>query len=176
MAKEWYAVRTFNGYEQKVIDNLKKQIVNEGMSNLITDIYLPVIKRYSFVRNKLKVKEELLFPGYIFVEMEMSNETVFFVRGVQYVTGYAGISSMKERPEPMEYGEVDRMKEETKKIQVDIEVGDTVKVVNHDMYDGQTLKVHSIIPEEEKIEVELGSILGDDQGTETISFLQIEKK
>ncbi len=65
MAKEWYAVRTFNGYEQKVIDNLKKQIENEGMSNLITDIYLPVIKRYTFVRSKLKMKEELLFPGYI---------------------------------------------------------------------------------------------------------------
>ncbi len=176
MAKEWYAVRTFNGYEQKVIDNLKKQIENEGMGNLITDIYLPVIKRYSFVRNKLKMKEELLFPGYIFVKMDMSNETVFFVRGVQYVTGYAGISSMKERPEPMEHGEVERMQEETKKIQVDLNVGDFVRIVNHEMYENQELKIHEIHAEKEEIEVELGSILGDDQGTEMISFLQIEKK
>lgn len=176
MAKEWYAVRTFNGYEQKVIDNLKKQIENEGMGNLITDIYLPVIKRYSFVRNKLKMKEELLFPGYIFVKMDMSNETVFFVRGVQYVTGYAGISSMKERPEPMEHGEVERMQEETKKIQVDLNVGDFVRIVNHEMYENQELKIHAIHAEKEEIEVELGSILGDDQGTELISFLQIEKK
>ncbi len=176
MAKEWYAVRTFNGYEQKVIDNLKKQIENEGMGNLITDIYLPVIKRYSFVRNKLKMKEELLFPGYIFVKMDMSNETVFFVRGVQYVTGYAGISSMKERPEPMEHGEVERMQEETKKNQVDLNVGDFVRIVNHEMYENQELKIHAIHAEKEEIEVELGSILGDDQGTELISFLQIEKK
>ncbi len=176
MAKEWYAVRTFNGYEQKVIDNLKKQIENEGMGNLITDIYLPVIKRYSFVRNKLKMKEELLFPGYIFVKMDMSNETVFFVRGVQYVTGYAGISSMKERPEPMEHGEVERMQEETKKIQVDLNVGDFVRIVNHEMYENQELRIYEIHAEKEEIEVELGSILGDDQGTELISFLQIEKK
>ncbi len=176
MAKEWYAVRTFNGYEQKVIDNLKKQIENEGMSNLITDIYLPVIKRYTFVRSKLKMKEELLFPGYIFVQMEMSNETVFFVRGVQYVTGYAGISSMKERPEPMEPGEVERMQEETKKIQVDLESGDLVRVINHELYDGQELKVSEVFPEKEELTVELGSILGDDQGTETISFTQVEKK
>ncbi len=176
MAQEWYAVRTFNGYEQKVIDNLEKQIENEGMGNLITDIYLPVVKRYSFVRNKLKMKEELLFPGYIFVKMDMSNETIFFVRGVQYVTGYAGISSMKERPEPMEHGEVERMQEETKNIQVDLQVGDYVRVVNHEMYENQDLKIATIDAANEKLEVELGSILGDDQGTETISFLQIEKK
>lgn len=176
MAQKWYAVRTFNGYEQKVIDNLEKQIENEGMGNLITDIYLPVIKKYSFVRSKLKMKEELLFPGYIFVKMDMSNETIFFVRGVQYVTGYAGISSMKERPEPMEDGEVERMKEETKNTQVDLEVGDYVRIVNHEMYENQDLKIASIDATNEELEVELGSILGDDQGTETIKFLQIEKK
>ena len=61
MDKQWYAVRTFNGYEHKVAENLQKQINQENMGNLITEIYVPVIERYTFVRSKLKKKEELLF-------------------------------------------------------------------------------------------------------------------
>ncbi len=172
----WYAVRTFNGYEQKVIDNLQKQIEKENMSNLITDVYLPVVKRYTFVRSKLKAKEELLFPGYIFVEMDTSNETIFFVRGIQYVTGYAGISSMKEKPEPMEHGEVDHMKLETNNIKIDLQEGDIIRVVNHEIYDNQELKIVSIDAANEQLNVSLGEILGDDQGMETITFEQVEKK
>ena len=175
MDKQWYAVRTFNGYEHKVAENLQKQINQENMGNLITEIYVPVIERFAFVRAKLKKKEELLFPGYIFVNMEMTNETLFFVRGVQYVTGYAGISSMKERPSAMEPGEVDHMKNNVQKIIVELEVGDKIRVVNHDVYDGQELSIVSINPEAEQVEVELSSLFGENESNETLSFTQIEK-
>ncbi len=174
MAQEWYGVRTFNGYEQKVIDSLKRQIEKEGMGSLISEIYLPSVKRYTFVRSKLKQKEELLFPGYFFVKMEMTNETLFFVRGVQYVTGYAGISSMKERPTSMEVAEIERMVEETEKILVDIEIGQEIKIVNHDLYEGEIVKVKEIDAANEKMTVSLDEILGEEQ-IETISFLQVEK-
>ncbi len=174
MAQEWYGVRTFNGYEQKVIDSLKRQIEKEDMGNLISEIYLPSIKRYSFVRSKLKQKDELLFPGYFFVKMEMTNETLFFVRGVQYVTGYAGISSMKERPTAMEEHEIERMLEETNKVLIDLKEGDLIKVVNHDLYDGQIVKIKELKAENEEIVISLDEILGEEK-TETIKFLQVEK-
>jgi transcriptional antiterminator NusG len=176
MEKQWYAVRTFNGYEHKVADSLQKQIEQENMGNLISEIYVPVIEKYTFVRSKLKKKEELLFPGYIFVEMEMTNETLFFVRGVQYVTGYAGISSMKERPSAMEPGEVDHMKLETKKVLIDLQPGDLIKVSNHDMYEGQELVVKNVFPELQEIEVELANLFGENEQSEVLKFTQIEKK
>lgn len=175
MAKRWYGVRTFNGYEQKVIDSLEKQIEKENMGNLITEVYLPIINRYSFVRSKLKLKEELLFPGYFFVKMDLTNETMFFVRGVQYVTGYAGISSMKERPSALEDEEVEHMKLETQKIKIDIEIGSKIKIVNHDLYSEQIVIVKEIYAEKQEVLVSLDEILGDEK-TEIISFLQIEKK
>lgn len=175
MEKQWYGVRTFNGYEQKVIDSLERQIEKENMGNLIDQIYLPSIKRYSFVRSKLKLKEELLFPGYFFVRMEMTNETLFFVRGVQYVTGYAGISSMKERPTAMEDFEIDRMVEEISKIRIDLKVGDEIKLVNHDMYEDAIVKIASFDCEKEQMVVSLEQILGEDQFI-TVHFSQIEKK
>ncbi len=174
MGQEWYGVRTFSGYEQKVIDSLKRQIEKENMGNLISEIYLPSISRYTFVRSKLKKKEELLFPGYFFVKLEMTNETLFFVRGVQYVTGYAGISSMKERPSAMEDEEITRMIQETEKILVDVEPGQFIKIVNHDLYDGQEVKVKEILAQSEEMIVSLDEILGEEK-TEIIKFSQVEK-
>lgn len=176
MEKKWFGVRTFNGYEQKVIDSLKTQIEKENMGNLIGEIYLPTVQEYSFVRNVLKKKERLLYPGYIFVNMENTNETIFFVRGIQYVTGYAGIASMKERPMPMDDDEIMHMKMETQKIAVDLNPGDSVIVDGHDLYNDQELKVVSINPEKEELELELKALLGEDTTTEIFKFDQVKKK
>ncbi len=175
MEKKWFGVRTFNGYEQKVIDSLKAQINKEHMDNLIGEIYLPTIQEYSFVRNQLKRKERLLYPGYIFVQMENSNEAIFFVRGIQYVTGYSGISSMKEKPSPMEDDEITVMKNVADQIGIELNVGDTVIVEGHDLYDGQQLRVVSIDPQNEKIELEVNSLLGYDTAPELFDFDQIRK-
>ena len=175
MEKKWFAVRTFNGYEQKVINSLLKQIEIEHMTAAIGKTYLPVMQKFAFTRGKLKLKEELLFPGYIFVEMETTNEAIFFVRGIQYVTGYAGISSMREIPNPMEDGEIDHIIDEASVIKVDINTGDSIKVINHDLYDGQVLKVESIYPKDQKIKVRVDAILGDDFQMEVLDFAQVSK-
>lgn len=173
--KRWYGVQTFNGYEQKVIDSLKKQIESENMGSLITDIYLPVQTKYSFVRSKLKAKEELLFPGYIFVEMKMTNETLFFVRGVQYVIGYAGIASMKEVPNAMEEGEIDQVKEQAQKVEIDLEPGNFITIVNHNTLENQKATISEIWPEREKMLVRIEALIGDAFTEETLDFSQIEK-
>lgn len=176
MEKKWFGVRTFNGYEQKVIDSLKSQIEKEHMDNFIGEIYLPTVQEYSMVRNQLKKKENLLYPGYIFVNMENTNESIFFVRGIQYVTGYAGIASMKEKPLPMDDEEIEHMKEVTKEILVDLNPGDYVVVDGNELYDGQELRVLSVDPYTETVELEVRALLGDDEGSETFTFDQIRKR
>lgn len=175
MEKRWFGVRTFNGYEQKVIDSLKAQIDKEKMGSFIGEIYLPTVQEYSFVRDHLRKKEKLLYPGYIFVHMENTSEMIFFVRGIQYVTGYSGISSMKEKPSPMDDDEIVQMKKVASTIEVAIKPGDKVIIEGHELYEGQTLKVISIDAEKELVELEVKTLLGEDERSEVFTFEQIKK-
>ena len=93
----------------------------------------------------------------------------------KYVTGYSGISSMKEKPSPMEDDEITVMKNVANQIGIELNVGDTVIVEGHDLYDGQQLRVVSIDPQNEKIELEVNSLLGDDTASELFDFDQIRK-
>lgn len=169
--QEWYAVRTFPGYEQKVAEKLKKQITIENKQSVISQVFIPIRKRYVFVRNRLKLKEELLFPGYIFVNMEFNEDTFYFVRGIQYVTGYAGISSMKQIPKPMKDSEYETMVEEVKKIEVDLEKGDLVLITHHDLYEGEVVKVRAYSAEKNSIDAQL-----DNGAIITVDFMQVEQK
>lgn len=169
--QEWYAVRTFPSYEQKVAEKLKKQISIEGKESVISQIFIPVRKRYVFVRGYLKLKEELLFPGYMFVKMEFTEDTFYFVRGIQYVTGYAGISSMKQIPKPMKDSEYETMTLEVEKIEIDLEPGDIITIVNHDLYEDEVVRVKDIDTNNCKIDVMLKN------GVETrVDFMQVQKK
>ncbi len=169
--QEWYAVRTFPSYEQKVAEKLKKQISIEGKESVIGQIYIPIRKRYVFVRSRLKLKEELLFPGYMFVKMEFTEDTFYFVRGIQYVTGYAGISSMKQIPKPMKDQEYETMAKEVERIEIDLKEDDLITIVNHDLYDGEVVKVKSINTQTAKMDVILPNLM-----VITIDFMQVEKK
>ncbi len=169
--QEWYAVRTFPSYEQKVADKLKKQIAIEKKEAVIEQVYIPIRKKFVFVRGYLKLKEELLFPGYIFVKMEFTDDTFYFVRGIQYVTGYAGISSMKQIPKPMKESEYETMAKEVEKITIDLLPGDYVTIVKHDLYEDEVVKVKSINTETCKMDVYLA-----DERIITIDFMQVQKK
>lgn len=169
--QEWYAVRTFPSYEQKVAEKLKKQITIEGKESVISQVYIPIRKRFVFVRGHLKLKEELLFPGYMFVKMEFTDDTFYFVRGIQYVTGYAGISSMKQIPKPMKESEYETMALEVEKIEIDLQPGDLITIVNHDLYEGEVVRVNSIDTNTCKMDVLLPN-----EREITIDFMQAQKK
>lgn len=169
--QEWYAVRTFPSYEHKVAEKLKKQIVIEGKESVISQVEIPMRKRYVFVRGHLKLKEELLFPGYMFVKMEFTDDTFYFVRGIQYVTGYAGISSMKQIPKPMKDSEYDTMALEVEKIEIDLEPGDYITIVNHDLYEDELVRVKSIDTANCKMDVMLPNEM-----VVTVDFMQVQKK
>ncbi len=170
--QKWYAIRTFPGYENKVKEKLLKQIHRHNKSDVISDIYIPQRKHYSFSRGKLRAKEEMLFPGYVFVKMEFNNDTFYFVRGIQHVTGYAGISSMKQTPKPMNDGEYETMIKEVENITIDLEAGDEIVIINHELYDGFIAKVIDINCYDETMNVQLC----EKDEVIKIEFAQVEKK
>lgn len=128
MEKKWYAVRTFPGYEFKVKEKLEKKIEKEGKQTSITEVFVPSHKNFIFVRKKLKEKEELIYPGYVFVQMVMNNENMYFVRGIQYVTGYVGKNENNQFPDNVEDFEVEHMRKQSELIDCVLKPGDPIRI------------------------------------------------
>lgn len=167
MEKKWYAIRTFPGYEYKVQEKLIKKVEKENLNKVITQTYIPTYKNYVFIRKNLKLREELIYPGYIFIEMTMTNETMYFVRGIQYVIGYAGKSENKKFPDPVFEKEVEQMRLESKRVNIVIEIGNNVKI--NDGFNVVNGKVKKINVEKEELDVNIEGTIG------TYKFTQVEK-
>ena len=116
---KWYVVHTYSGHENKVKVNIEKIVENRGMQDLILDVIVPTEDRVEVKEGQRKVKTRKMFPGYVLVKMIVTNESWYLVRNTQGVTGFVGHGS-----------EVRRMGIEKIYIDLDVEVGDTVKVIN----------------------------------------------
>ena len=109
MKKEWYVVNTVTGYEYKVKEKLDMMINSMGLQN---NIYRVVVPEQKVVEVKNGVKKERvkkMFPGYVLVEMVMSDEAWYIVRNTQGVTGFIGSSGKGAKPIPLMPDEVDRI-------------------------------------------------------------------
>lgn len=165
--QKWYAIRTFPGYENKVRENLEKKIKKENLEESIVDIYVPAYKKYIFVSRKLKMRQELVFPGYIFIKTELTNDILYTIRGVQYVTGYAGMNDNTKLPDPVEDDEIQRMQDETKDI--NIEIGKNSVVFYNDGFEKIEAIVKEVNLKNEEVEIEFDSKI------KRVSFDSIEK-
>lgn len=124
---KWYVVHTYSGHENKVKVNIEKIVENRGMQDLILDIVVPTEERVEIKNGQRKIKTRKMFPGYVIVKMIVTNESWYLVRNTQGVTGFVGHGS---EPIPLSDEEVNRMGIEKIYIDLDIEVGDTVKVIS----------------------------------------------
>ncbi|MDR2295523.1 MAG: transcription termination/antitermination protein NusG [Clostridiales Family XIII bacterium] len=124
---KWYVVHTYSGHENKVKVNIEKIVENRGMQDLVLKIIVPTEDRIELKNGQRKVKTRKMFPGYVLVKMIVTNESWYLVRNTQGVTGFVGHGS---EPIPLTLEEVRRMGIEKIYIDLDIEVGDTVKVIN----------------------------------------------
>ena len=124
---KWYVVHTYSGHENKVKFNIEKIVENRGMQNLILDVIVPTEDRVEVKNGQRKVKTRKMFPGYVLVKMIVTNESWYLVRNTQGVTGFVGHGS---DPIPLTVEEVRRMGIEKIYIDLDVNVGDTVKVIN----------------------------------------------
>ena len=106
MQKEWYVVNTYSGHENKVKEKLEMRASTMGMEDYI---YRVVVPEENVVDEKGKEKKKKMFPGYILVEMVMSDEAWFIVRNTPGVTGFIGSSGKGAKPFPLTQSEVDKI-------------------------------------------------------------------
>ena len=123
----WYVVHTYSGYENKVASNLATTVENRHLQDWIKDIRIPTETVVEVKDNQKKEVERKLMPGYVLVKMVMTDDSWFVVRNIRGCTGFVGPSS---KPVPLTEKEVLSMGMETKQIEVEYAVGDSVRIVD----------------------------------------------
>lgn len=171
--KNWYVIHTYSGYEDAVAKSLKQRVESLGMEDKIFNVIVPKEKKIKIKGGKRKVTEEKIYPGYVLVEMIVTDDSWYVVRNTPNVTGFVGVGTT---PVPVSKTEIDdlqkRMGVESPKYQVEVEAGDTVKIVDGPFkdFDG---KVSEVDQNRGKIKV-LVNMFGRDTPVE-LDSLQIKK-
>lgn len=133
--KRWYVVNTYSGHENRVKENLERRVESMGIQDYLFKILVAEEKEIEFNKNGKKVeKMRNLFPGYLFVEMIMTDEAWYVVRNTPGVTGFIGSSGGGAKPFPVSPEEIEsilrRIGKSDKKLIVDFAVGDHVKILS----------------------------------------------
>lgn len=168
-AARWYVVHTYSGHENKVKVNIEKMVENRGMQDLILNIVVPTEEKVEIKDGQRKVKSRKMFPGYVIIKMIVTNESWYLVRNTQGVTGFVGHGS---DPIPLSADEVRRMGIEKVWIDLDVDPGDTVKVINGP-FESFMGKVEEVNMERQTLKV-IVSMFGRDTSVE-LEFGQVDK-
>ena len=134
MEKEWYVVNTYSGHEYKVKEKLESKIESMGLQDNIFRIVIPETTEVEVKDGVKKEKQKKMFPGYILVEMKMSDESWYIVRNTPGVTGFIGSSGKGAKPTPLLPQEIDRILADMGMSRIDakseLAVGDKVNIVD----------------------------------------------
>lgn len=176
MEKNWYVVHTYSGYENKVKANLEKRVESMGMADKIFRVVVPEEEETEIKNGKTKVVKRKVFPGYVLVELVMTDDSWYVVRNTPGVTGFVGSAGSGSKPTPLLPEEVvvllKRMGVEEKRIDVDYEIGETVRV-KEGPFANFTGSVEEMDKDRSKLKV-LVNMFGRDTPVE-LDFTQIEK-
>ncbi|MFL0249212.1 transcription termination/antitermination protein NusG [Clostridium neuense] len=165
----WYVVHTYSGYENKVKANIEKTIENRNLQNLIFDIQVPLQEEIEEKDGKKKITLKKVFPGYVLIKMLMTDESWYVVRNTRGCTGFVGPGS---KPVPLTDEEVESMGIKEKVVDIDVKVGENVKVISGPLLD-QVALIQEINFEKHKIKG-LVNMFGRETPVE-LDFNQIEK-
>ncbi|MCI6508098.1 MAG: transcription termination/antitermination protein NusG [Bacilli bacterium] len=154
--RAWYVVQSYSGMEQAAKRNLERRIVSMNMQDYIFRVLIPETTRYEKKKNgEMKEIVEKVFPGYIFVDMIVTDESWFVVRNTPMVTGFLGSSGGGAKPVPLPNEEIIPILRTcgiTVEFNIDFKVGDQVNVVSGP-FAGQVVTVDSIDMENQKVTV-----------------------
>jgi len=171
--RRWYAIHTYSGYEENVSQNLKTRIASMSMEDKIFNVLIPKEKKIKIKNGKRKTIEEKIFPGYVLVDMVVTDDSWYVVRNTPNVTGFIGTGT---NPTPISEDEMrslqKRMGVDEPQFKIDIEVGDPVRI-NDGPFKGFEGKVSSIDEERGKVKV-LVSMFGRETPVE-LDFLQVKR-
>ncbi|TAJ81483.1 MAG: transcription termination/antitermination protein NusG [Gallionellaceae bacterium] len=176
MAKRWYVVHTYSQFEKSVQRALLERIAREGMSDLFGQILVPVEEVVELKSGQKSISERKFFPGYVLVEMDMTDESWHLVKNTPKVTGFLGGSAMK--PTPISQKEVDNIMSqmqagvEKPRPKVLFEVGETVRVKEGPFTDFHGM-VEDVNYDKSKLRVAV-TIFGRSTPVE-LNFGQVEK-
>lgn len=171
--RSWYVLHTYSGYEDAVAQNLKQRIESLGMEGKIFNVLVPKEKKIKIKNGKRTIIEEKIYPGYVLVEMIVTDDSWYVVRNTPRVTGFVGSGTT---PIPVAQQEIEilqkRMGVEEPTYKIEVEVGDPVKITDGPFkeFDG---KVSVVDDERGKVTV-LISMFGRETPVE-LDYLQIRK-
>ncbi len=171
--RQWYAIHTYSGYEDNVANSLMQRVESLGFEDKIFQVLVPKEKKIKIKGGKREIVEEKIYPGYVLVEMLVSDDSWYVVRNTPNVTGFIGAGTV---PTPLSRDEVEgllkRMGVQEPKYKVDVVVGERVKITDGPFkdFDG---KISEIDMEKGRVKV-LVSIFGRETPVE-LDFLQMKK-
>ncbi|MDA0207916.1 MAG: transcription termination/antitermination protein NusG [bacterium] len=171
--RRWYAIHTYSGYEENVSEGLQQRIDTMDMEDKIFNVLVPKEKKIKIKNGKRKVIEEKIFPGYVLVEMIVTDDSWYVVRNTPNVTGFIGTGTT---PTPIAQEEIDslmkRVAVEEPEFKLDVVAGDPVQITDGPFKDQQG-KVDEVDEQRGKVKV-LVSMFGRETPVE-LDFLQIKK-
>ncbi len=172
-APHWYFVHCYSGQENKVRQNLEQRIATMGMKGKIMDVIVPTEEEIEVKDGKRRTVERRVFPGYILVNMVMSEETWYVVRNTPGVTGFVGMGNTPTPLRPEEVaGIIKRMEAEAPKVKVTFKTGQKVRIIDGPFNDFIGT-VAEIDMDRTKVRV-MVSFFGRETPVE-LDFLQVEK-
>ena len=171
--RAWYVIQSYSGCENAAKVNLERRIKSMNMENYIFQVLIPETVRYEKKKNgEMKEIVEKQFPGYIFVDMIVTDESWFIVRNTPMVTGFLGSSGGGAKPVPLTNDEIIPILKEcgiTIEIDIKFKVGDTVTIVSGNFM-GQTAVVEKI-----DMENQIATVLVDLFGRQTAHEVRFDE-
>ncbi|MCL6445493.1 MAG: transcription termination/antitermination protein NusG [Alicyclobacillus sp.] len=176
LEKQWFVIHTYSGYENKVKTNLESRVVTMGMEDKIFRVLVPTEEELEVKNGKKRVVQRKVFPGYVLVEMIMTDDSWYVVRNTPGVTGFVGSTGGGSKPIPLLPNEVRsilrQMGADEVKTKVDFQLKEAVRIVDGPFADmiGTVEEIH---PDSQKLRV-LVSMFGRDTPLE-LDFTQVER-
>jgi len=171
--RNWYVLHTYPGEEEAVSRNLKQRIESLGMEDKIFSVIVPKEKKIKIKNGKRKVIEERIYPGYVFVEMIVTDDSWYVARNTPRVTGFIGAGTT---PIPVSNQEIEILKkrsgEAEPQYKIDFSLGGLVKIIDGPFKDFEG-KVSEIDEQRGKLKI-LVNIFGRDTPVE-VDSLQVKK-
>ena len=172
-SRNWYVIHTYSGYEDQVAENLKQRIESLGMQDKIFNVMVPKEKQIEIKNGKRRTVEKRIYPGYVMVDMIVTEDSWYVVRNTPNVTGFIGFGT---RPTPVDKTEVRTLKKrmgvEEPKYKIDVVEGEAVRITDGP-FAGYEGVVDDIDQERGKVKV-LISMFGRETPV-NLDFLQIIK-
>ncbi len=172
-ARNWYVIHTYAGYEDQVAQNIEQRRESLGMHDKIFGVLVPIEKQIEIKNGKRKTVDRKIFPGYVFVEMIVTDDSWYVVRNTPNVTGFTGFGV---RPTPVSQQEMDvirkRMGVDEPKHEIELVIGDLVQITDGALK-GFQAKVDEVDPTRGKIRV-LVSMFGRETPV-TLDYLQLKR-